>query len=242
MMKNLSELITGMKLKLGIMGITLPFEDTNKTFHDLLKLETLPMFSTFAPFIMSVDFKTTELKCLKNDYNQSIYELPDVFGDRKIIYIKNVKPNNKMYNSGYIDPLLEAGMDTYGVLALGQASADLLSAASPPFTFDFKEPNLLYLYNNSSLLPDITVDIAFEHADNLSTISNTMWRSFYKLALLDMKILLYNTLKHYNEIQSSFGTINLKIDEWAGAESEREELLEKWTDSFHLDGNAVFFI
>ena len=48
-------------------------------------------------------------------------------------------------------------------------------------------------------------------------------------------------MKHYNELQTAHGTVNLKIDDWANAESERESLLEKWDDTYHLDGKTQYF-
>ena len=38
-----------------------------------------------------------------------------------------------------------------------------------------------------------------------------------------------------NNVGSAFKEINLKIDDWSGAESARKELIDKWTQSFHYD-------
>ena len=53
--------------------------------------------------------------------------------------------------------------------------------------------------------------------------------------MLDVKENLYPTMKQYNEINTVHGTINLKIDDWASAESDRTELLNQWDDIYHMD-------
>ena len=70
---------------------------------------------------------------------------------------------------------------------------------------------------------------------NLSTISETASESFFKLALLDTQENLYSMMKHYNEIQSAYGTVSMKIDDWSNAESERADLLREWEETYHMD-------
>jgi hypothetical protein len=56
-----------------------------------------------------------------------------------------------------------------------------------------------------------------------------------QLAMLDTKMFLYNTMKLYDGMSSAFGNINLKIDEYQAADSERTGLLKEWSEVFHLD-------
>jgi hypothetical protein len=45
---------------------------------------------------------------------------------------------------------------------------------------------------------------------------------------------LYNDLK--NQLAgSAFKDIKVEIEKWAGAEDARNALVEKWTETFHLD-------
>ena len=41
-------------------------------------------------------------------------------------------------------------------------------------------------------------------------------------------------MKHYNELSTAHGSINLKIDDWANASQDRDALLDKWDDTFDL--------
>jgi hypothetical protein len=159
-----------------------------------------------------------------------------------LLYVKKVEARNKLIGNGYVNPSFDDSIDTYNSLMLTQANANLVSVAAPPITFKFEAPNLLHLYNISSMYGEVDIEFALEHAENLSTIPPTAFESFHELAELDIKRFLYNTLKHYNEIQTAYGTISLKIDDWAQAESDRKDLLEKWRDLYHLDGEVFFII
>lgn len=234
-MMNLSELLTSIKMDLGIYGLSLPFENENKILHDVLKLRTITTFSQFQPHIVKIPLKLNDMNCISSNYQESIYQIPDVFGDRRIMYIRRVEPRNKLLGSGYISPIFDGSIDIYNTIMSAQANADLLSAITPPFTFKFVGPNMLHLFNMTSMATELYVEFALEHADNFSTIPNTTWESFYELALLDIKRFLYGAMKHYTEIQTAYGNINLKIDDWANAEQERKDLLERWRDVYHLD-------
>ena len=60
--------------------------------------------------------------------------------------------------------------------------------------------------------------------------------SFYELVKLDIKTFLYNN------IQTSFATLNLMIDDWSCAEQERRDLVEIWTDEYHLEDDQFVII
>lgn len=241
-MMNLSETITNIKLDLGIYGISLPFENPDKVIAETIKMRTIKTFSQYMPWIVTIDVDLNQLECIKSHFNESIYVLPDIFGDKRIVLIRNIYAKSKLIGNGYMNPVFSGSLSTYSALMMGQANADLLSTFVPPFTFKFEEPNIVYLYNMTTMAHQLTMEIGIEHDENLSTIKNTSWESFYSLALLDVKKLMYNALKHYNEIQTAYGTINLRIDDWSNAESERKDLLEKWDESYHIEHNQFFII
>ncbi|MMZ42310.1 hypothetical protein D1872_38310 [compost metagenome] len=241
-MLNQSEFLTSIKMDLGLYGLTLPFEDVNDTIMQTIRLKTIPTFSIFIPEKMRLDMDLATMKKIKNNYEESIYQLPDVFGDRKIISIINVEQRNNLLGSTFEGPLYNGGIDLYHAALMGQANMNLFSTIAPPFTFRFEQPNKLYLYNTNTMTNNVTIDFALEHMPNLSTIKNTTWESFMELAVIDVKKFMYNTLKHYKDIQSAFGTITLKIDDWENADSERKELIERWKDVYHLDLPAYVIV
>ena len=80
-----------------------------------------------------------------------------------------------------------------------------------------------------------------EHDSTLGSIPDSESESFYKLAVLDCKMGCYDYMKHYNELSTAHGSINLKIDDWANASQDRDALLDKWDDTFHLDRKTQYF-
>lgn len=234
-MMNLSELLTSIKMDIGIYGLALPFPDPEKTLYDVLKLKSIKTFSIFAPYAFRMDMDLNKMNSIKKDYNESIYQLPDVFGDRRLIKIRRVEPNNKLLGQGYLDPYFADQFDVSEAMILGQANADLYSYAVPSYTFQFEHPNLLHLYNISSMANLVTIEFCLEHAENLSTIPNTSWNSFYELAVLDIKKFLFNIVKHYRNLQTAYGQIALQIDDWENADADRKELLNEWKDMYHID-------
>lgn len=240
-MTSASELLTMIKMDLGIYSLRLPFEDPDKALLEVIQLKSLKTFSIYAPDIIKVKVDLRKLKKIKDSYEESCYIIPHVYKDREIIYVKNVSP--RIHNIGpHFSPMFQNTYESYQSLMLNSAYADLTSTAEPPFTFHFEPPNKLYLYNLVTSNSEVEIEYALSHASNFSTITSTKWQSFYDLALLDVKKFLYNTMKHYSELQSAFGTINLKIDDWSNAESERNDLINTWKDAYHLDGEPFYRI
>ena len=240
---NASQLLTSIKMDLGIIGMKLPFENPDEVMMDVIKLKTLKTFSQYYPVIEKVQFDLSrDLEIIKSDYTESAYILPNKYPDREMLYVREIRPRNHCTGNGYISPAYDMALDSFYGLMLTQANADLASVAAPPISFKFEAPNVLYIYNLATAWGLVDIDIAFEHASNLSTMAITDWDSIQELACTDVKIFLYNTLKMYNEIDTAFGTIQLHIDEWQDAKSDRKDIIEKWRDTYHMEKPSQFMI
>lgn len=236
-MMNLSELLTNIKMDLGIYGIALPIEDLDTTLYDVIKLKSLKTFSIFKPHKMTIELDIADLDYIKHDYYHSIFRLPDVFGDRRLISIGNVYYGDYNRSVGYATtPELVGTTDLYNTAMMSMAVGHLNSAIVAPFTFKFENPNIIHLYNFSTIATKLKVDLMMEHYDNLMSIPNSAFQTFYELVILDIKAFLYNMVKHYNEIQTVHGSVSLKIDDWQDAQSRREELVNQWKARAHLNG------
>jgi hypothetical protein len=125
-------------------------------------------------------------------------------------------------------------------LMLSNASMPLMNSVIPKMTFKYEHPRTLFLYN-AYYSSKMVFDFGFVHHESLATIPDTASETFYKLAMFDIKENLYPTLKQYTEINTPIGNINLKIDDWANAESEREAYIEKLDDTYHLDFQPFYW-
>lgn len=237
---NLSRAISQLKLQFGLYGITLPFKNeetgdpipTENIIRDVITTTTIPMFSQVQPWMKSVEANVSILKCI--DKINHIYLLPATLCTTPVLYISDVRLPDREYGGTYGN--IEAG---YGIsrsaqgVITGQAYMMLGNQMRSEPTFEDLGENKVQLFGFPKTVLVFTV--ACEHEPNGETIPNGCYDSFMQLSTLDMKMFLYNTLKLYDGIPTAFGAIQLKIEDFQGAESERENLLNQWRDVFHLD-------
>lgn len=241
-MMNPSEFLTALKMDLGIYSIAIPLEDVNGALMNTVKLRSLRTFSQYYPYVMRQDVDITKWTRIKDHYSESIYEIPEVMAGLRIMEIRKVDQQNRLIGGGTFSPLMDPSIDMYNDLMMSNVGAHLMSSAAPPFTFKYVQPNLLYLYNASTMSTQMTIEFAYEHAENFTTIPYTAWDSFYELALLDVKSFLYNSMKHYQDLQTAYGTISLKIEDWASAAQDRKDLLSQWNENVHIDSEQIYII
>jgi len=239
---NMSNIITRIKLSLGLMAIATPFENIDETILTILQDITIPDFSLYSPCRDRLQLKTSDLERLEKTDQYEVYLLPD-FKNRKLLYVFDVTYDDSCLSGlGYYGggmPLMTGNVINQTMLA--NAGAHLISTMMPKMTFKFEYPRKLYLYNIYSS-SSIVLDLGFEHDKSLASIPETCRDSFIQLAMLDVKSNLYPTLKMYSELNTAIGNINLKLDDWSNAESAREELINKWADTYHLDMTPLYYI
>lgn len=238
-MINVSKVLTSIKMDLGLYALSLPFGDTDEVIMDVIREKTLPTFNELLPYVQKITLDTRTLTCERRSYEETIFQLPDIFGEREILYVRNVSADT---SGSYYSGGTYGSMSSVQGLMLAQINADVMSLMEPPFTFKFTRPNKLHLFNMDSLYGKIDVEVGVEHAPNLTTIPKSAYTSFLELATLDVKKFLYNQLKHYTDIQTAHGTINLKIDDWSNAESDRKDLVSRWNETYHFEVPQVFII
>ena len=239
---NLSNILTRIKLKLGLLNIVTPIENLDETILTILKEITIPTFSIYQPVKESLTIRTTDLELLEKTANYEKFLLPD-FKTRKLLYVFDVKYDTSILSGlGYYGggvPLLEGNLIDQMLLA--NAGASLMNHMIPKLTFKFTHPRELYIYNAYSS-SKIVIDLGFEHDKSLASIPQTSDTAFIELATLDVKENLYPTLKQYSEINTVHGNINLKLDDWQNADDQRKELINRWEDTYHLDFQPMYYI
>lgn len=233
---TLSQLLTRIKIDLGIYSIALPFENPEEAMTDVILGVSLKTFSTFCPYYEKYRFDLHNLERLEKNSNQETYLLPDIFNEREILFIRDIYYDESIISGiGYWGggiPLLHGNMINQGMLA--NAGMALTNKMIPKMTFKYEHPRKVILYNVFSS-SKVVFEIAFCHDKSLASISPSEEESFYNLAVIDVKNMLYNVLKHYNDLQTAYGNINLKIDEWANASDQRKQLIDEWDNIYHMD-------
>ena len=239
---NLSNIITRIKLKLGLINIVTPIENLDQTIETIIKDITVPVFSVYYPCKESLTINTYDLELLDKTAMYEKYLLPD-FKTRKLLYVFDVNYDTSILSGlGYYGggmPLMQGNL--INQVMLSNAGASMMNTMIPKLTFDFEPPRTLKIYNAYSS-SKVVIDLGFEHDKSLASIPETCREEFLHLALLDVKENLYPTLKQYTEINTAIGTINLKLDDWQNAESERADLINRWDDNYHLDFKPMYYV
>ena len=233
---NLSEVITAIQMKIGIYKIALPFDEpTESVLTDVIQNITLPTFSMFHPYYETIDFNLgNDLTKLSQTSNSAVYQFPDVFYNRKILFVKRIeyKDDTCLGLSYYGGIPMNSSMIQQSMIA--NASSHIAAKMIPRITFKWIAPNKIEIFNAINAA-SVRITFAFSQDKSLGTIEDTCWDSFLELAILDCKSFLYNTFKHYNEIPSAYGSISLRMDDWQSAESDRKSLIDEWEASYHVD-------
>lgn len=233
---NLSQLITRIKINCGLYSIALPFENPDAVIADVIQNITLRTFSTYAPYYERLRFDLHSLERLEKHANYEVYLLPDVFSQRELLFIRDVRyDESDISGIGYWGggiPILHGNMIRQGILS--NAGMNLSNKMIPRLNFKYEHPRKVTLYNVLSSCK-LVFEVALMHDKNLVSISPTQEESFFNLAVLDVKDMLYQTLKHYSDMQTAYGNINLKLEEWQQASSERKALLDEWEGMYQMD-------
>ena len=237
---NMSDVITDIKMDLGIYMIALPFENIDSMIQDVIQRKTIKTFSQYQPTYSKYQFNLNSLEKLRRTDEYTTYLLPDIFRNREILFVRSLSYLDTSFSGADVYGLTNKATSLASQYMLANATASVISQMVPKMTFEFRHPREIDIYNvvHSSIL---VFDIAFCHDKNLGSIPETCRESFLKLATLDVKKFLYANLKHYDQLDTAFGTISLKIDDWANADQERKDLISEWDETYHIDITPLEF-
>ena len=241
---NISRAISHIKMQLGLYNITLPFKDeisgqtipTENVIRDVLTTATIPVYSEFVPWIREGTINVKQLKVV--DKHSGIYMLPAFLTLTPVKYVSDVSLpfHNTRGTYGDIAPAYGINRSVQGVIT-SQSYMMVAGQMRAEPSFEYLGENKIKLYGYPKA--ELSFRVACEHEPNGESIEDSCYDSFMELAILDVKQLLYNTLKLYDGIPTAFGNINLKIEDYQSAEADRNALLDKWRDTFHLDMDWV---
>lgn len=243
---NISDVINDIKMSLGLETIALPFnKPTEVVLQEIIQV-SVRTFSQFKPWIRE-DYEAISKLRSPDDKTKrlNIFILPETLTRTPVQYAEA-----EMASSQYQGVEATTNTFTVGSPFVGFGSyypqdilnAELTGAAINKFAgVTSRIPTSKWLGYNRIQLFDFPKDallrfiVKCDHDPSLETIPISCRESFMELATLDVKRTLYNMLKNMNNVGAAFKEIQLRIDDWSGAEDARNALVEKWTGSFHLD-------
>lgn len=209
--------------KLGLGALNL--EEYYPLILETLQEETLPTFSQFFPYTYIIEKDLSKDKAEDAPNGGKIYYLKDKFLEESNLDVISVMDvQGASYFQEWNAPLQTFNVDA--MILEGQASTirSLLNISTK--SFKFLPPNRIELrgYEGTDTIK-IMVKIPYPNFAFLPESTNI---SLERLALLDVKVVLYPELKMYDKLETADGNIDLKIDSWENAEDQRNDLLDNW--------------
>jgi hypothetical protein len=243
---NISDVTNDIKLTLGLNTIALPYKDsTENVIGEILKV-SIRTFSQFKPLIKEGFEEKKKLRSPDSNAKKNcVFYLPESLTTTPVMYADAYVASATNQDGEILTNAFTVGSPFVGfgsyypqdILNATQTGAAInkyagITASTP--TSKWLGYNKIQLFN----FPEnifVKFVVKCEHDLSGETIPESCRESFMELAVLDVQRTLYNQLKNMNQVGSAFKEINVKIDDWSGAESARKELVEKWTQSFHYD-------
>lgn len=236
-----------------------------KFMLEILRDETMPTVNRLMPYVYRSIINTSQLVPVKRtDMTGYVgYRIPkeltqglSIRGIRSLHtsttgYSNDVYRNNGAF--GYIgaNSWMSAAPNQYGryssanmyEAALGgiTAYADLLllgQLQEAPIP-RFEEPNIMWINKTYGSASSFYITFLLENDANLLTVSDEGYDAVKRIFILDIKKTIYNRFGILSNIDTALGSLDLKIDDWSGAENEREELVDNYNSLSHIRKGTI---
>ena len=106
---------------------------------------------------------------------------------------------------------------------------------------EYREPNmfrLIGLVNQPVIqMRRFTVSVLLKHPDSLNTISPTKMETFEELARADVAEFLCKNLKFWDQMETVFTTVDLKLQDLEEAASNRSNIVDKLEQTYVTAAN-----
>ena len=239
-MNRMEKLLNKLERRLGTKILKLPDEINKDTWaKEVIANDTLDTFSRFFPNTMQYMLGPNTSK--KNGYY--ILDTDNMVDGIEIIGVADIDWDifsNECLYQGNRYGMFDFAHYQYGIddVAFMQGRADLTSMFNNQIMCDFKEPNMIRIYNTfggdiTLGIRNIPIKLLLKHSTNLMTIPQTMMETFEELALSDVAGYLYNSLKYYEGLETVYVNIDLKLSDWQDLYSKRDDIIQK-LDSAHV--------
>ena len=234
--------------------------------QDILETRTLPSLNEVYPHIKRIELNVTGLPQLHGSDPLYVgYRIPaELTSGLEIYSIKScysgtggtASSSQTMVDGSGVGRLgrglrLAAYPNKYGryssanlyettlMAQLSYADNMLLGQYQEAIVTRFQPPNIMWVNKSYACTSVFTVTLCMENDKNLMSIPNNVFDAVKRLFILDVKSTIYNQYGMLSSIDTALGTIDLKIDDWSGAESERNDLFDQHKSFAHLRTHSI---
>jgi hypothetical protein len=240
MANSMTLLLNKIERRLGTKQLNLPeYMSKDKWAEEVICNETLDTFSRYFPNKFPYILGPQNRKGKYYLIDESICDHMTILGIQDIDW--------RAFSLGYPGLLYGAGsINAYDMCTTGfdvdtvidtQMVADHVSIFSNGIYLDYIPPNKIKLNAiiNSNFLPknqEIPINLLVKHADNLMTIPPTQMETFEQLAIADVATFLYEQLKMYDNLETTFSNIDLKLASLEEKARQIDQIIEELKSSY----------
>ena len=238
-MNRMEKILNKAERRLGLSVINLPEQLCKEKWVDVIIEDSLPTFSRYFPYMI-----VTTIDVNYRDENGYFYIDKDIPEGVEIIGVKDIDWSSYRADSGIIKNNINYGTwdfvaAEYGAddIAMSQARTDYCSLFNLGIYIQEIPPNKIKLVSvNGSPVNEYVnwpLVVFIEQPSNLLGISPTMMETFEQLCFADIAAYLYENLKWFDNLDTVFGTLDLKLDKLQEWENKREDIVNK-LDEAHV--------
>lgn len=251
---DMTRLLNKIERRLGLTPLLPSLPEYLSKSHwcdDVIMQDTIVTFSRFYPntFKLVINDET----CYKQKDEQGVvwYYIKDsVLEDCRLLGLKDIDFTDVTANNASLGTSSSVGagyfympntcpISTFESVVGLQMMADFNSLYNRSIYLDFKYPNKFAVKgigNTNYDLMSFSVILLLEHK-SLSTISPTMQEVFESLAICDVANFLYMNLRYYDNLNTAFVEIDLKLQELSSIADKRESVIEELKNAYVSTSN-----
>lgn len=245
-MNKMTNLLDKIERRLGTSIINLPPQLSKENWAKIIEQDTIPTFSRYLPNAIKVlvDTKTTDAE----GYSWIDTTLPDSI---KVLGIRDIDWGAfAAINGGSRTPagfgIYDMWSSQYGLneMMLLQARADISSFYNTGIYPEFKYPNKVKFKTAAGTAAinfqydAVPLTVLIEHSLDLSTIAPTKMEIFENLATADVASFLYESLKYFDNLETVFANVDIKIDSLKDRADKRDEYVNELKDGYVSAANT----
>lgn len=248
---DMTELLKKISRRLGLLPLIphLPKELSMEEWANVIMDDTMTTFSRFYPhrFPLVVNDETCDKKI---ENGTTYYYIKDevlsgvkLLGLMDIDWMDYTTSNSSLGSNslggGYYYPSIGCLPSTFESVLSLQINADTSSLYNKGLYIDFQYPNRFSIKGTGNTdydLKSFVIILLVQHC-SLSTISPTKMETFEELAQADVANFLYKNLRYFDNFETAYVNIDLKLSELQDEGNKREEIVKKIEDSYVSSSN-----
>lgn len=241
---NMTDLVNKVERRLGLVPLAdhLPKEYNKDAWADVIQNDTLVTFSRYFP--NRVRFVVNKDTCnkVKEDGKWVYYIKDELLGGAKLLGAIDIDWQDTSADNlsvgqtagyGYYIPNYGGMESTFDAFLSSQMSADVASLYNNNIYLEFTYPNKLSITRAGNIdvnLETFVVRLLVEHS-NLATISPTKMEVFEALAQADIAKFLWMNLRYYDQLETIYVNIDLKLNELETEAGKRQDIIDDLKNS-----------